>query len=397
MRLQSSPPKPTCAKSSSLASLLKDYARSIGIDCLGISTAAPFTHEETVLRDRQAAGQYSLFATPDISSRCNPQAILPDCRAMVVTALAYPARGRRKTATPNTATVAHYARWTDYHQVLRAKLNLLADFITQRLDYQHSYVINVDNGPALEKAAACRAGIGWFGKNSLLYVTGPGSWIALGVLLTNADLTPDSAGSVPECGTCDLCMRACPTGAIVAPYVLDPRRCLSFVTQMPGQIPLELRKPLGRRIWGCDTCQIVCPWNKDAAVPEHAEWGHAVDLPDLLNLLSITKADFARTFGHTAMAWRGKAAIQRNAAIALGNIGDERAVPALAEHLLHDHKPILRGACAWALGQIGGEPACQALMAAETQEQEPVVRQEIAMALATLRKLGHVICPSTEG
>lgn len=365
---------------------LRRYALSLGIDHLAVAAATPFPKEEELLNKLAARGACPPFTENNITLRCYPEQVLPGARSIVVAAMSYFVPGRQRPAQQGPrGWVSRYARVQDYHQVLSQKLNQLAVFLQERTPVPVNCRVYVDRGPFLERAVAERSGLGWFGKNSMIYVPDYGSWVFLGELITDLALEPDTRREGPSCGSCDLCMRACPTGAIVAPFRVDIRRCLSYITQMPGQVPLEFRKAMGRRIWGCDVCQAACPWNKGVRSSRLGIWQLSeTAAPNLIALLTIPKSEFRRQFGHSPMAWRGKGTLQRNAAIALGNVGDRCAESPLAERLLHDPKPVLRGACAWALGQLGGEKAREALLAAQDYESSEEVQREIAQALTEL-------------
>jgi epoxyqueuosine reductase len=232
------------------------------------------------------------------------------------------------------------------------RLQQLADFLEKALPGTRCLAM-VDSGPLAEKALAYRAGLGFFGWNSCLITERFGSWIFLGTLLTTAPLSPDPF-QPRTCRECGRCLEACPTGAIVAPYVVDPGRCLSYVTQARGVMTEEFRIPMGDRLFGCDTCQAVCPHN---AAPE---WGNHREFfphprvgtqPSLEMVMKLTNKDFQASFGHTPAGWRGKKILQRNAAINLGNSGSRRAVPLLQEALADPSKPV-RISAEWGLARI---------------------------------------------
>lgn len=363
---------------------LRQFAYSIGLDSLRVTDARPFTQEAMLLAQLQATGAYPPFAPQDIQMRCDPQRILAGARSIISVAVSYrlpPHPVSTPKADSPRGLIARYARVGDYHPLLRSKLLELASYLQSRVGHAISTRVCVDTEPLLERAVARRSGLGWFGKNNLLYVPGLGSWVVLGELITDVALPPDEPISAPSCGDCQRCTMSCPTGALTTPYRVNVRRCLSYITQMPGQVPRELRKMLGRRVWGCDVCQSVCPWNREASFGR-MNWSPGADPhPHLIALLRISQRDFRRVFGSTAIAWRGKATLQRNAALALGNIGDPQSVDALAARLQSDAPPVVRGACAWALGQIGNRQARTRLLAASAVETSPEVLEEIALAL----------------
>jgi epoxyqueuosine reductase len=271
--------------------------------------------------------------------------------------------------------------------VIGQRLRALGEFITSEFDGA-ACLPCVDTGPLVDRAAAVRAGIGWFGKNGNVLTKEFGSWVLLGELITTLDLEPDEPLKT-NCGECEVCIDRCPTGAIGPDGTVDARRCISDLTQLKTPIPLDLRKSIGNRIWGCDDCQSPCPVNlrKEQAISASTgafapmpQIGTSVDLPAVLRM---TKSEFREWFGPTSMAWRGKAVLQRNAAVALGNSRDARAVPHLIA-ALEDLKPLVRGHAAWALGELGGDAAREALASLLTRESDEWVYDEAETALSRL-------------
>mgnify|MGYP001161909829 FL=1 len=365
---------------------LKSYARSIGVHHLAVGEAAPFGREAELLEAMRSQGTYPAFTDTDIERRTRPGRWLPDAKSIIAIAVSYltdddhhpPRQGVLR------GIVSRYAWGRDYHPILREKLEAIAAFLAQRVDHPVRFVPYVDTGPPVDRAVAVRSGIGWYGKNACVYTPRYGSYIFLAQVVTNVELEPDPPIS-RSCGPCDRCIRACPTGAIERPFWVNPAKCLSYITQMPGMIPKEYRKAMGRRLWGCDVCQIVCPWNWEAEAAGDDAFRPSPELtarPALIPLLTMTNSQFRRWFGPTAMSWRGKKIIQRNACICLGNIGDPEAVPALEDRLLHDAKPEVRASAAWALGQISDDRSLRALERARRAESHPMVLEEIDDAMA---------------
>jgi epoxyqueuosine reductase len=294
---------------------------------------------------------------------------------------------------PSRAVIARYARGADYHDVVKPKLEELLGWLDARVEGGVEGRAYVDTGPILERELAERAGLGWFGRNTMLIHPSRGSYFFLGVLLVDVALPTSAPFAEDRCGTCRACLDACPTGALLgrdadgAP-VIDARRCISYLTiELRGPIPLDLRPAVGNRIFGCDICQEVCPWNERFARPTgevayrtRAEL-HGVDLVELAGrLLGLDEEGFRKAFRGSPITRTRRAGMLRNVCVALGNWGSEEAVPTL-ERALSDGDSLVRGHAAWALGRVGTHAARSAL--AERLEVEPdrAVSDEIGSAL----------------
>ena len=281
--------------------------------------------------------------------------------------------------------ISRYAWGQDYHTVLGDKLQALVAVIRaiEGPDVQARWY--VDTGPILERELAWRAGLGWPGKNTNLINRHVGSWLFLGAILLDRELVYD-APATAHCGTCTRCLVACPTGALVAPGVLDARRCISYLTiELRGPIPRELRPLMGTHIFGCDICQAVCPWNRQAPESSDAAFlpraGFAA--PELMPLLRLSEEEFRARFQGSPISRAKRRGLLRNVAVALGNLRDLRAVPAL-QAALYEAEPLIRSHAAWALGRLGGGEARQALQAVLSTERDGDVREEITLALTEL-------------
>ncbi|OQY21883.1 MAG: tRNA epoxyqueuosine(34) reductase QueG [Anaerolineaceae bacterium 4572_32.2] len=280
--------------------------------------------------------------------------------------------------------ISNYAWGLDYHDLMLDRLEELATFIAAEARREIAYRAYVDTGPLLERAYAAEAGLGFTGKNTCLIHPQRGSWLFLGEILLDIALEPTLEKISASCGTCTRCLGACPTGALVAPYVLDARRCISYLTiELKGPIPRELRPLMGNHIFGCDVCQIACPWQRFARpTKEAAFWPDEPDraAPLLLDLMALSEGEFCQRYEGTPILRTGRGRLLRNAAVALGNWGDERAIPALTQ-ALSDAEPLARGHAAWALGRVGGRAARRALEKARQRETDSYVRQEIQIAV----------------
>jgi epoxyqueuosine reductase len=260
--------------------------------------------------------------------------------------------------------VARYAWGEDYHDVLRRRLSQLLEWLQKEAPGCRGRGV-VDTAPLLERDFARRAGLGWFGKNTMLLNKGLGSYFFLGALLLDLELQPDSPHETSHCGTCTACLDACPTKAFPAPGVLDARRCISYLTiELREQIPAELRAAMGDWVFGCDVCQEVCPWNRKAPLTTEPAFQQRPDLEpvDLIELLGLSEEEFRQRFRGTALTRTKRRGMLRNAAIALGNSGDPAALPAL-QRALTDTEPLIREAAQWAIERIKRNADCQSQIA----------------------------------
>jgi epoxyqueuosine reductase len=280
--------------------------------------------------------------------------------------------------------VSRYAWSRDYHRVCGKRLRLLRRWLAPKAPGARIYS-EVDTGPVLEKVWAQRAGLGWIGKHGNLLTRRRSSWCFLATLVTDVEIPPDRPH--PDlCGRCERCLRACPTGAIVAPGVVDARLCLSHHNiERRGPIPEALRPRLGRWLFGCDDCQEVCPWNRFATTAGDPAFAPRPDQahPDLCEILALNEAAFRERFLGTPLLRAGRVGLARSAAVVLGNLGDPAAVPELARVLARDPSPVVRGHAAWALGRILSLEARNTLAIARAGETDPEVSEEIERALGS--------------
>ncbi len=363
---------------------LRSDAERLGFTALAVSGALRLNDAAARLQTWTAHGYDAGLDYMRGADRADPSALLPGARSVIVVALAHPTPVLiRRSAR---GAVAAYARGTDYHLVMKDKLRALADALASAAGVSVRARIAVDTAPLLERELAARAGLGFVGKSTMLIVPGVGTNVMLGELVTDLALPagePVSAG----CGACTACLDACPTGAIVAPYLVDARRCISYLTiEHHGSIPVELRPLIGTRVFGCDDCQAVCPFDASASprpfAPELA--GRiAPEGLELEALLSAGNARYRKLVRRTALRRVSRDVLARNAAVALGNAGDRAATPALARALAGHPSALVRGHAAWALGRLGGSLATSALEAA-LADPDAEVRREAALALGSL-------------
>ena len=314
-----------------------------------------------------------------VEERCHPRALWPEARSLVAVAWNY---HRPDEPDGRLAGFARYARGRDYHRAVGSRLKALARFARAEFPGCEARA-SVDTGPFLERAWAESAGLGFVGKHAHVIHKTSGNWAMLGELLLDIELEPD-APSERRCGTCSRCMSACPTGAIPAPYQVDARRCISYLTiELEDTIPRELRPLIGGRVFGCDDCLDACPWNRFAVAAESDEVRARADLLEtpLVDWLRLDREAFELRFNGLAVLRAGRDGFLRNVCVALGNAGDAQSVPALTHALLRDTAPLVRGHAAWALGAIGGLEAQAALARALEDEPDAACRDEIQQAL----------------
>ncbi|HEX7871571.1 MAG TPA: tRNA epoxyqueuosine(34) reductase QueG, partial [Sphingobium sp.] len=286
--------------------------------------------------------------------RRSPRALWPEVRSVVALGMSYapPEDPMRLAAEPETARISVYAQGQDYHDIVKRALKALARWMVEAMP--GALKVFVDTAPVMEKPLAAAAGLGWQGKHTNMVSRGEGSWLFLGSIYTTLDLPADAPGR-DSCGSCDACQRACPTDAFPAPYRLDARRCVSYLTiEHKGPIPEELRAGIGNRIYGCDDCLAVCPWNKFAATAStHRAFLPRAELvaPRLADLMALDDAGFREMFAGSPIKRIGRNRMVRNAAIAAGNSGDGGMIPAL-ERLTTDDDPVVVDAAQWALARL---------------------------------------------
>lgn len=315
--------------------------------------------------------------------RRDPQKLVPWAASVVSVGMNY------YTPLPRPAVqdgakgwISRYAWGDDYHDLMNTRLDLLLETIKEICPGPIEGKAFVDSGPVLERDIAGIAGIGWIGKNTHLISPPRGSWFFLGELFLSAELAYDRPIR-DRCGQCALCLKACPTGAFAGPYILDARRCISYLTiELKGAIPRHLRPLMGNHVFGCDICQEVCPYNVKARSTDESSFDPREGLyaPDLIPLLSLSEEEFRRRFRGSPILRAKRRGFLRNVAVALGNLKSPEALPALTK-ALQDHEPVVRGHAAWALGQIGPAESVEALTERLQVEEDRGVKEEIEEAL----------------
>ena len=375
---------------------LAQKAKALGFNMVGTVTAVPSPRLDHYLHwiAAEMHGQMGYLARPDrLARRQNLNVILPGVQTIICVGLEYstvplpPAIA----SDPSRGRISNYAWGGDYHDVMTPRLQELAAWLKgQRPQSGVESKVYVDTGAILERDHAEQAGLGFMGKNTMLIAPRRGSFFFLGEILTTLPVeqfhaTRPLATSMPTCGRCRHCLDICPTNAFPKPYVLDARRCISYLTiELKSWIPRELRPFMGNWVYGCDLCQEVCPFNRFAQptqevvfYPPDDDWAFAA--PPLIDLLTLDEAAFAKRFAHSSIKRIKRTRLVRNACVAAGNWGSETAAPALL-HLLTDPEPIVRGHAVWALQQIGGARARMALADLERREVDAAVLKELAFS-----------------
>jgi epoxyqueuosine reductase len=339
---------------------IRRQARELGFDECRFTSAAPPDSAARFQRwlDQGSHGQMD-YLERHAAKRLDPQKVLAGARTVIVLAAAYGTvtasteTGGAAKPPPACGVVARYARHADYHDVLAGPLRRLSEFVNQLGGPAARSLWYVDTGPVLERDFAQRAGLGFIGKHTNLISRRLGNWLFLCEIITTLELEPD-APERNHCGSCTRCLAACPTAAITAPFQLNARRCISYLTiELKGPIPLELRSAIGNRIYGCDDCLAVCPWNRFAHDGRLMRAHQRPDLsaPALLELLGLDETEFRGRFAGTPILRAKRRGLVRNVCVALGNIGDPAALPALAK-AAQDPEPLVAEHARWAINQI---------------------------------------------
>jgi epoxyqueuosine reductase len=363
---------------------IKEFAKSLGFDLVGITDAEPFLQDEAIALERVRNGYMDglpWYTEERVKKMNRPTELLPGARSVISVATSYHIDESDQTGSLR-GKVSRYAWGDDYHEVLKNKLRKFCSGLENIVGFPVKTRIFVDDGPMNDRAAAFRSGVGWFGKNTNILTPSHGSWVFLGQVITDISLRKD----IPlkkTCGNCVRCIDDCPTGAIVSPYTIDNARCISYLTiELRGAIPMSLRPLMGDWVFGCDICQDVCPVNLKAqranTIPFKKKSGFSA--PELIPLLKMDQETFSETFRNSPIKRAKRVGLQRNACVALGNNKDPRAIPAL-EQAMCESEVLVRMHAAWALGQIGGEKSLISLTKALENESDKDVLVEIELAI----------------
>jgi epoxyqueuosine reductase len=340
------------------AARIRDQALALGFDAVGFAPAALGPEVRDRLAAFLAAGQHGDMGwlAERAGQRSQPRALWPAAQSVICLGLTYaPADDPLATlARADRGNISVHARQRDYHDVVKGMLKHLAQFVAARFGV--AVKVFVDTAPVMEKPLARLAGLGWQGKHTNLVSRRHGSWLFLGEIYTSLELPPDPPHA-DRCGSCARCLAACPTGAFPAPYRLDARRCIAYLTiEHPGPIPNEFRRAIGNRIYGCDDCLAACPWNRFARATRTLKLQARPDLtaPRLAELAGLDDAAFRRAFAGSPIKRIGRDRLLRNVMIAIGNSGNSALLP-LARNRVSDQSSLVREAASWAVGRLAGE------------------------------------------
>ncbi len=360
-------------------------ARAHGFDVVGVThpDATPLARERLASFLAEGAHGDMDWMAATAERRGDPRALMTEVRTVVMLGMNYGSDVDPLAilAERERGAISVYAHGDDYHEVIKPKLKAVARWLVANAG--GDVKVFVDTAALMEKPLAMAAGLGWQGKHTNLVSREFGSWLFLGAILTTLELPPDAA-EPDHCGTCRACLDVCPTAAFPAPYRLDARRCISYLTiEHKGPIPREFRRPMGNRIYGCDDCLAVCPWNKFAQMGGEAKLAAraALQAPRLADLARLDDAGFRALFAKSPVKRTGRDRFLRNVLIAIGNSGDA-ALAGEAERLLDDPSPLVRGAAVWALGQLDAARLAELVPGRSAMESDASVRDEWSAALA---------------
>lgn len=359
------------------------YAQSIGIDCIGFTTADPFLEIEQRLKLQYEKGYISGFEEKDIQKRIKPTLTMPEARSLIAIAMAYPSRTGHPKDGKRRGYFASASYGKDYHLILREKMDMLSQYLEETFNSVSQGFS--DTGPLVDTAVARRAGVGFIGKNGLLITEQYGSYVYLGYLMTDLEIAPDEIIG-DGCGECNACVQRCPTQALFGNQSMDAKKCLAYQTQKKGTIIEPYRTKMGKMLYGCDICQMVCPYNrrKDHHIHQDMEPTYEDVAPELVKLINITKKDFQTQFSYMAGAWRGVHVIRRNALIVARNLHAKELVPEILQRLEVEKRLEIRVTALEAIGKLTGE--IPELYEKEIEAGSMHENVEIAQAYAEIQK-----------
>lgn len=357
---------------------IKSFAENLGFDGFGVASPEPGQAGERFGKwlIEGYDGEMAYMRRGE-AKRKNPDLVLEGVKSIMCFRTNYFSMGKEMSYLKDRdiADISIYALNKDYHDVITPRLKMVEEKIHEKFEGCTTRIY-VDTGPILEKPLAQQAGLGWIGKHTNLLTQGMGSWYFLSEILTDVPL-PLSQPAEDHCGTCRSCIDICPTDAIIAPYVLDSKRCISYLTiELKGVIPVEYRKAIGNRIYGCDDCQIVCPWNSYAVKTDDPDFQKKQDTLNLIDLIQMNRESFSQRFKGSPIKRIKRRGLLRNVSIALGNSENPQAIPPLIK-VLEDEEPLIRAHAVWALGELAGPEILPDVREKLSNEKEDIVLEEL--------------------
>lgn len=330
-----------------------DKSKELNIDIIGFTNCEPFEHLREYLVERNSLNLNTEFEEYDIDKRLDPRLTFPQCKSIISIGISYNNDYDKKVDYRFKGIISKSSWGIDYHIVLRNRIENLIDEIKKVKNFNYQYY--VDTGPLIDREIARKSGIGYYGKNCSIINEEYGSFIFLGYILTDLEIEELSTPVESKCGDCDLCIKACPTGALESPYRVNPKKCISYLTQTKDNIPYDLREKMGNKIYGCDTCQKVCPKNNNILKPNHEEFipYETEGYINIEKILYMSNKEFKEKYGKMAGSWRGKNILRRNAIITLANNKDKNNIKLLLP-LLEDSSPMIREYALWAIEKLNG-------------------------------------------
>ena len=362
---------------------LKSFAESLGFDGFGVASPQLGLAGERFGNwlDAGYDGEMAYLRRGE-EKRKNPDLVLEGVQSILCFRTNYYTIEKDMSYVEHRdiADISIYALNKDYHDTITPRLRQMKEKIKEQFEGCRTRIY-VDTGPILEKPLAQQAGLGWIGKHTNLLTQSTGSWYFLSEILTDITLSPSQPAD-DHCGTCTSCIDICPTDAIIAPYVLDSKRCISYLTiELKGVIPVEYRKAIGNRIYGCDDCQIVCPWNSHVVKTDDPDFQQKQDTLKLMDLIQISQEMFSQRFKGSPIKRIKRRGLLRNVAVALGNSGNRQAIPILLK-VLDDEEPLIRAHVVWALGELSGPEVLPVIREKMNNEKEKIVLEELAKVVA---------------
>ena len=326
-------------------------SKELNIDIIGFTDGEPLSRIEDYLKYRKEKSIATEFEEKDLEKRINPRLTMPNCSSIIVIGMSYNVDYNEKPDFKVRGSLSKSTWGIDYHRVLKAKLEELINEIKKEIDFEYKYF--VDTGPLIDRELAYKAGIGYYGKNNNIINDKYGSFIFLGIILTDIIINSFDVPLESKCGDCDLCLRACPTGALEGSCRLNPKKCISYLTQTKDNIDYELCRKMGIKIYGCDICQKACPKNKKIVYSSHKEFIPNVTKGyiDIEELVNMSNKEFKQKYGDMSGSWRGKSVLKRNALIALGNMKDKENVEIL-NGVFKEENPFFKNYITYALNNI---------------------------------------------